>query len=447
MRTEEFNFDGLVGPTHNFSGLAYGNVASSAHAQQTSFPKRAALQGLEKMASLMRAGALQGVLPPHERPHIRTLRQLGFIGAAEDIISKLAQENPRLLSMLSSASSMWVANAGTTSPATDTLDGRTHFTPANLSSMFHRSIEHDFTGRVLRAIFANPSHFVHHPVLPGTAFFGDEGAANHTRFCGSDGEHGLALFVYGRSCLQSGTEPKRYPARQTLEASQAVARQHQLHPEHVLFAQQNPEMIDQGVFHNDVIAVGSQNILLCHEHAFVNQTEILARIQEQQEERTQQSFYILEAKTAEIDIQTAINTYLFNTQIIFTRPNMATIIAPQECLENSRVQLFLERIIAEDNPVQDVKYFDLRQSMLNGGGPACLRFRVSLNDIERASLSTNTLLTEDLYAKLKVWIETHYRDELNPADLADPALYRETTQALDELSQILNLGTIYDFQQ
>lgn len=446
----EINFDGLVGPTHNFAGLSFGNIASHAHSKQTSHPKKAALQGLEKMATLMRMGLKQGVFPPHERPHIPSLRKLGFQGTASDIIKTAAADHKQLLTNMSSASSMWVANAGTTSASSDTSDGKTHFTAANLSSMLHRSIEHEHTSKMLRTIFASDQFFAHHDALPGTQFFGDEGAANHTRFCNSKGTQGLSCFVYGQSYMQGGIKPAKYPARQTLEASEAIARQHGLTAHNTLFLQQNPDVIDQGVFHNDVIAVGSRNIMFCHEQAFLNQKAVLTALQQEREKTTGEAFHIIEVPTAAVSVQDAVSTYLFNTQLVFPQGKKATIIAPQECHDNPAVKDYLESLTVNSEAIEDVKFFDLRQSMNNGGGPACLRFRAALSnaEIESIGISTNTLMTEKLYEQLTAWVSKHYRDELTPDDLLDPALYQESMTALDELTSILKVGShFYDFQK
>ena len=136
----EVNFDGIVGPTHNYAGLAVGNLAATGNAGAVSNPRAAALQGLSKMRVLSDMGFAQGVLPPHERPSMRTLRSLGFSGTDEKILADVAQ-HPRLLQAAASGAAMWVANAGTVSPSPDTPDGRVHFTPANLASQLHRSIE------------------------------------------------------------------------------------------------------------------------------------------------------------------------------------------------------------------------------------------------------------------------------------------------------------------
>ena len=215
--SSEVNFDGLVGPTHNYAGLSYGNVASQGSAQASSNPKQAALQGLQKMKSLRDLGLIQGVLAPQERPDVHRLRRLGFSGSDAQVLEKAYRTDPTLLAACSSASSMWTANAATVSPSADTIDSRVHFTPANLNNKFHRASEHDITGRILSRVFNNDDYFCHHPALPSQEAFGDEGAANHTRLCGAYHEPGLEVFVYGRSAFNSKLPaPVRYPARQTL---------------------------------------------------------------------------------------------------------------------------------------------------------------------------------------------------------------------------------------
>jgi hypothetical protein len=277
----EANFDGLVGPTHNYSGIAPGNLASAANRMQASNPRAAALQGLDKMRALADLGYAQGVLPPQERPDVSALRQLGFSGGDADVIRQAAGDAPHLLSASSSAAAMWVANAATVSPAADTADRRVHFTPANLASSFHRALEAPATSHALRTIFADSQYFTHHPALPAAPQFGDEGAANHTRLCGKYGAAGVELFVYGRDPFNpSAPGPVRYPARQTRAASEAIARLHGLRPERCVFAQQNPDAIDAGVFHNDVIAVGNRDLLFAHEHAFADTDATLAAVRQ-----------------------------------------------------------------------------------------------------------------------------------------------------------------------
>ena len=215
-KASEVSFDGLVGPTHNYAGLAYGNVASMKHALTAANPQAAVLEGLEKMKLLMDLGIVQAVLPPHDRPHMESLRRLGFHGSDSRILAQAAKEAPAVLAACYSASGMWAANAATVSPSADASDGRVHFTPANLISLFHRSIETQFTQQVLETIFRDPTAFVHHPPLPSTNQFSDEGAANHVRLCRRHDERGMKLFVNGKKVpgdSRQGVEA--FPQRQT----------------------------------------------------------------------------------------------------------------------------------------------------------------------------------------------------------------------------------------
>ncbi|MEA9979834.1 N-succinylarginine dihydrolase [Pseudomonas sp. 10B1] len=446
MKSYEVNFDGLVGPTHNYGGLSYGNVASQSNCQQSSNPKEAALQGLAKMKALMEMGYAQGVLAPQERPDLAGLRALGFTGDDAQVIEKAAKNAMPLLVASCSASSMWVANAATVSPSADTADGRVHFTAANLNCKYHRSIEHPTTSRLLGSMFANVQHFAHHAALPAVAQFGDEGAANHTRFCHDYGQPGVEFFVFGRSAFDTRYPvPQKYPARQTLEASQAVVRLHGLSEEGVVFAQQNPAMIDQGVFHNDVIAVGNGQVLFYHQDAFLNTEHMLAELHDKLSRRGGR-FQAICVPRAEVAVEDAVRSYLFNSQLLSRADGSMLLIVPEECRSNERVWQYLQRLLADEGPVAEVKVFDLKQSMQNGGGPACLRLRVALNETELAAVNQGVIMTAPLYDTLTHWVEKHYRDRMSESDLADPTLLVECRTALDELTQLLKLGSVYPFQ-
>jgi succinylarginine dihydrolase len=443
MPTSEANFDGLVGPTHNYAGLSYGNVASTRHGGAVASPKRAALQGLAKMKALAELGLVQGVLPPHERPDVRALRRLGFSGSDAEVLRQAAQTDRTLLAVASSASAMWTANAATVAPSLDAEDGRVHFTPANLIEKAHRALEPATTARALRAVFRDRVRFVVHEPLPASQAFGDEGAANHTRLAHAVGEPGVHVFAYGRAALRpEAPSPRRFPARQTLEASEAVARLHRLHRERCIFVQQHPDVIDQGVFHNDVIAVGHERVLFFHEAAFLHPDALLRELAAKVE-----GFTPVRVDAREVPVADAVRSYLFNSQLVRAPgEERLTLIAPEECREVERVRAWLEGHVGPGCAIGQVRTFDLRESMQNGGGPACLRLRVVLTDEERAAVNPRCLLDEALYGALFAWVERHYRDELRAEDLADPLLLEESRTALDELTQLLGLGAIYPFQ-
>lgn len=446
MKAFEVNFDGLVGPTHNYGGLSYGNVASQSNSQAQSNPREAARQGLAKMKALSDMGFVQGVLAPQERPDVAGLRRLGFVGSDAEVIAAAARDAMPILAASCSASSMWVANAATVSPSADTADGRVHFTAANLNCKYHRSIEHPTTSRVLAAMFADPAHFAHHAALPAVAQFGDEGAANHTRFCKDYGAPGVEFFVYGRAAFDSRRPaPQRYPARQTLEASQAVARLHGLSEAGTVYAQQNPTVIDQGVFHNDVIAVGNGEVLFHHQDAFLDTEQVLGELAMKLNQRGGH-FQAISVPRDQVSVEDAVRSYLFNSQLLTRADGRMLLIVPEECRANPRVWDYLQALTAGNGPIAQVQVFDLKQSMQNGGGPACLRLRVALNEQELAAVNPGVIMTASLYERLTQWVDRHYRDRLSDADLADPQLLVECRTALDELTGLLQLGSVYPFQ-
>lgn len=445
MNFFEANFDGLVGPTHNYAGLSVGNVASILNANLKSSPRQAAKQGLRKMKALHDLGLTQGVLAPQERPDVYTLRRLGFSGTDARVLEQAAKQTPAIFRAVCSASSMWTANAATISPSPDTQDRRIHFTPANLTNKFHRSLEPETTGRILQAMFSNPSYFAHHRHLPDNEHFGDEGAANHTRLCTNYGDAGVELFVYGRYAFdRTKPAPTRFPARHTREACEAVARLHGLTDEKVVYIQQNPAVIDQGVFHNDVIAVGNRNVLFYHQQAFLNSQEKLDELK--RKFGAHNELHLIEVSDQQVPVEDAIRTYLFNTQLVCLPDGSMALIAPTECEENPNVAAYLAQLPQLGTPVSKVHYYDVKQSMRNGGGPACLRLRIVLSEQEKQAVNQSVLMNEQLFTTLDSWIDRHYRDELSEHDLTDPQLLNESRTALDELTRILNLGSVYSFQ-
>jgi succinylarginine dihydrolase len=446
LGTREFQFDGLVGPTHNYGGLSPGNVASTTHGGHVSNPRAAALQGLAKMQFVARLGIPQAVLPPQERPSLDALRGLGFRGSDEAVIAAAGSGDGLLLRLCASASAMWTANAATVAPSSDAADHRLHLTPANLRQMFHRSIEAPATTRVLRAIFADPSHFVVHDPLPGGSQFSDEGAANHLRLSTSAGA--AHLFAWGRSEWpprpdgslydDAGRGPKRHPARQTLEASRALSRLHALDPARCFFPRQHPIGIDAGAFHTDVMAAGTGRFLMLHELAFCDEARLIGDLRRSLGDELS----VVQATSGALCAASVVGAYPFNSQVLELPGGTMAILAPEDSREDPQA-----RVAASGGPVEAVYYVDVRQSMRNGGGPACLRLRVAMSDDEARALSGNVVLTDGLHDALQAWIVRRYRDKLAPSDLADPELAREGMAALDELSSLLELGSIYDFQR
>jgi succinylarginine dihydrolase len=447
--TLEANFDGLVGPTHQYAGLATGNRASARNAGLRSNPREAALQGLAKMRTLCDLGVAQGVLPPQERPYLPLLRQRGFSGDDATVLRAAQRRAPELLAAACSASSMWAANAATVSSSADCADGRVHFTPANLASHPHRAIEAPATARLLAAVFPDGPHFAHHVAVDaGSDLAGaDEGAANHLRLCARHGDAAFEVFVFGRdgspgdAPLASGPRP-----RQTRSASVAIATAHGLAPGRTAFLRQHPRAVAAGAFHNDVVAVGNRDLLLYHEHAFVDERTL--RSAAAAALGTQTPLHWLRVDEAELSLDEAVASYLFNSQLVDIPGGGTWLLCAGECEETRRAWTLVQRWIADPEiPIDDVRVFDLRQSMRNGGGPACLRLRVVLTPDQRAAVHPGAWLDAARHAELVSWVERHYRDRLDPEDLADPRLLVESRDALDRLTRILGLGNFYEFQR
>lgn len=413
MALVEINFDGIVGPSHNYAGLSFGNLAATANAGRVSSPRAAALQGIAKMRHNLVLGLAQGILLPHKRPNEDWLAAL-----ATDVAG--ADETLRAAAF--SASAMWAANAATVSPAPDASDGRCHLTVANLRTMTHRSHEWPETFAQLRLAFADEAHFAVHLPVPPT--FGDEGAANHMRLCTRHGEPGVEVFVYG---VSGGP----FPARQHVEASKAIARHHGLDPARTLFVAQSEEAIATGAFHNDVVAVANERVLLAHEQAFADKESFYADLR-----RLMPEVEIVEVPAAELSLTDAIRSYLFNAQLV-TLPDGATaLIAPSEAQETPRAAAWLEKMVAGNGPIRRVLTVDVRESMANGGGPACLRLRVVADP---ATVDPRFLVDEPKLDRIAECVERHWPDHIEPTQLADPALAERIEAARRGLLDLLDL--------
>ena len=408
----EINFDGIVGPSHNYAGLSLGNLAATSHAGDTSHPRAAALQGIAKMRSNMALGLTQGFLLPLPRPNHDVLRRLAVDETADRA----------LLAAAWSASSMWTANAATVSPAPDTADGRCHLTPANLVTMLHRGQEWRDTKAQLDIAFGNPEHFKVHEAVPDS--FGDEGAANHMRFCERHDAPGVEVFVYGKA-------GGRFPARQHEQASRAVARLHGLAPERAVFIEQNPAAIEAGAFHNDVVSVANGRVLFTHEQAFADRQGAYDAIR-----AAFPALEIVEVPADAVSLEEAIATYLFNAQLLTLPDDTMALVVPTECQESAAVWSWLESMLAGNGPIRQVIPVDVKQSMANGGGPACLRLRVVADP---ATIDARFLLDESKATLIERTVEKHWPETIATEQLGSPDLETRVVSARSALLEALDL--------
>lgn len=439
----EANCDGLVGPTHSYVGLSPGNLASTRNAGEVSNPRAAALEGLAKMRRLYDLGLSQFVFAPHERPATRFLKSIGFSGADETVLEAAWKVAPALAAAACSASSMWAANAATVTPSADAADGRVHFTPANLLTNLHRSLEGEQTARALRRLFPDGRRFAVHDPLPAQPHFADEGAANHVRLCAEQGAPGVNLFVWGREAWEHWEG--RFPARQTREAFEAIQRRHGA--ARAVFPRQAKAAIAGGAFHNDVVCVGTRECLFFHERAFEDRAAMEIEVRAAADGMFEPAF--VEISETDLPMADLVASYLFNSQLLVVPgEDRLLLLAPAETRDNPRAYAVAEGLASSNGPIGRVEYVDVRQSMRNGGGPACLRLRVVLTDEELEAANPAQRFTPGLHTTLADWVERRYRDSLAPADLADPLLLTESREALDELTQILELGgDFYPFQR
>ena len=415
MALREINFDGIVGPSHNYAGLSLGNLASERHAGQVSQPRAAALQGIDKMRANLALGLTQGIFLPQPRPDRAWLAELGT--TIEDADAALAAN-------AMSASAMWAANAATVSPAPDAADGRCHLTVANLKTMPHRSHEWPATLAQLRLAFADDAFVVHEPVPPA---FGDEGAANHMRLAPAHEEPGVEVFVFG---VSGGA----FPARQHPEASKAIARLHRLDPERTVFAEQSDEAIAAGAFHNDVVVVANERVLFAHEQAFADRDALIATLSAKVD-----GFEYVEVPSAEVPLADAIRSYLFNAQLVTPADGQPTLILPSEARETPSVWGWIERHIAGNGPIRRVEVVDVRQSMANGGGPACLRLRVIADP---ATVDPRFIADDKKLNVVADIVRRHWPEQIHHDNLQSPALIADIEAARRALLDSLDLGEL-----
>jgi succinylarginine dihydrolase len=415
MALVELNFDGIVGPSHNYAGLSLGNLAATRNKGNAAFPRAAALQGIEKMRHNLALGLAQGILLPHSRPNRDWLEQLGA-----------SPEAPGdLLPAALSASAMWAANAATVSPAPDTADGRCHLSVANLRTMPHRSHEWPATLAQLRLVFADHAHFAVHPPIP--AAFGDEGAANHMRMGAGHDASAVEIFVYG---VSGGP----FPARQHLEASRAIARLHGLDPARTLFVQQSEDAIAAGAFHNDVVAVANEHVLFAHEQAFADKHGFYADLR-----RLLPGAEIVEVPASVISLDDAVRSYLFNAQLVSLPEGGMALILPGEARETQAVWVWLQEMVAGNGPIRKLCVVDVRESMANGGGPACLRLRVVADP---ATVDSRFLVDAAQLDRIGALIEAWWPERIATDDLGDRDLHGRIAAARSALLSTLDLAEL-----
>jgi succinylarginine dihydrolase len=277
----------------------------------------------------------------------------------------------------------------------------------------------------LKLAFADESHFVVHGPVPPP--YGDEGAANFMRLCPSHGEPGIEIFVYGKA---GGP----FPARQHIESSKAIARAHRLDPAKTLFVQQSETAIAAGAFHNDVVAVANERVLFTHEQAFEFPEQTYAEIK-----RLMPEAEIVTVPADRVSLADAIQSYLFNAQLVTLPDGGMALILPSEAQANERVWGWLSEMVAGNGPIRELVPVDVRQSMANGGGPACLRLRVVCDP---ATVDDRFIATEAKLDRIAEVIAEHWPESIVPRQLGNAALVTQVQTARKALLDVCGLAEL-----
>jgi len=191
------------------------------------------------------------------------------------------------------------------------------------------------------------------------------------------------------------------------------------------------------VFHNDVISTAHEHLWFMHEVAFENVDASLGEIEAAYLRQTGRNLRIIVVGSDELPLPVAVQTYLFNSQIITLpkadprEPSRFHWIAPQQCEKTLETNQLLQRWQKDrELSLEKVHYVSLQESMANGGGPACLRLRISLNREQLAALPPRIFLDAEQYHRVHDWIVKWYPEQLALSDLADATLVEHFQQAV-----------------
>ena len=100
---------------------------------------------------------------------------------------------------------------------------------------------------------------------------------------------------------------------------------------------------------------------------------------------------------------------------------------------------WIERHIAGNGPIRRVEIVDVRQSMANGGGPACLRLRVVADP---ATIDPRLLVDDARLDRMADVVRRHWPAEIANDDLQAPALVRDIEAARNALLKELDLSEL-----
>jgi succinylarginine dihydrolase len=192
------------------------------------------------------------------------------------------------------------------------------------------------------------------------------------------------------------------------------------------------------------VSLANEEVFIFHQEAFADRVE-LERVLHHLKEHVK-GFHPIEILSEDISLDDLVSSYLLNSQLITVDNNEMMMLLPEEVQNHPNCMRWLDEI-QSSSPIKYLEFVDIRQSMMNGGGPACLRFKAVVNNDEFDRLNERFLLSPTKLMDLRTLVSKHYRDKLHPEDLLDIKFMQESYTFLDELTQLLDLGNIYNFQR
>ena len=174
--------------------------------------------------------------------------------------------------------------------------------------------------------------------------------------------------------------------------------------------------------------------LRSHEQAFADKEGFYADLR-----RLLPEVEIVEVPADLVSLEDAVKSYLFNAQLVTLPEGGMALILPEEARETPRVWAWLEAMAAGNGPIRRLAIVDVRQSMANGGGPACLRLRVVADPatVDPRFLADEAKLDAVAAVIAEIWPET-----IAPCDLADPSLWARAAEARIALLDLLDLSEL-----
>jgi len=113
-----------------------------------------------------------------------------------------------------------------------------------------------------------------------------------------------------------------------------------------------------------------------------------------------------------------------------------TLVVPSECQDNQPVWNWLQQMLAGNGPIRHVKVVDVRQSMANGGGPACLRLRVVADP---ATVDPRFMLDDAKAEAMEKVVAEFWPEQINPADIGSESLAATIRTARAQMLDLLGL--------